>query len=77
VPVIELACWQLNCAQFDGDSTAGPIPTLFSEDPDSSLENLKKSVQKAHHDYQRAAKAFMMPELVDLEEALQLLKKPR
>jgi hypothetical protein len=34
-------------------------------------------VQKAHHDYQRAVKAFMMPELVDLEEAKQLLKKPR
>jgi hypothetical protein len=75
--VIELACWQLGCALFDGDLAAGPIPTLFSEDPTSTLENIKKGCQKAHHDFQRAAKAFMMPELVSLEEAAQLLKKPR
>jgi hypothetical protein len=77
VPVIELTSWQLECALFDGDLAAGPIPVLFSEDAVSTLENIRKNIQKAHHDYQRAAKSFMMPELVDLEEALQLIKKPR
>jgi hypothetical protein len=40
--VIELACWQLGCALFDRDLAAGPIPMLFSEDPASTLENIKK-----------------------------------
>jgi hypothetical protein len=74
---VDLVGWQMNCAMFDGDLAAGPIPTLFSEDCNSSLENLKINVKKAHHDLQRAAKAFLMPELLTLEEATLLIKKPR
>jgi hypothetical protein len=58
MPIIELASWQLGCAMFDGDLAAGPIPVLFSEDAVSTVENIRKNVQKAHHDYQRAAKSL-------------------
>jgi hypothetical protein len=56
VPVISLETWPLNCALFDGLSTAGPIPTLFSEDVAATLDNIRKNVQKSHHDIQRAMK---------------------
>jgi hypothetical protein len=72
-PIISLGTWPLNCAMFDGISTAGPIPTLFSEDVAATLDNIRKNVQKSHHDIQRAMKCFVMPELVDLDDAIQLV----
>jgi hypothetical protein len=34
-------------------------------------------VAKAHQDYQRAAKCFLMPETVNLVDAMAVIKKPR
>jgi hypothetical protein len=77
VPVICLALWPLEAALFDGEAAAGPIPTVFSEDPEATRLALEAGAVKAHHDLQRAAKAFFMPEMVSLDEAHGLVKKPR
>jgi hypothetical protein len=77
VPVLLLDAWELQAKLFDGEVAAGPVPALFSEDADSSTEALKANPKKAHQDLQRAAKIFMMPETVDLADALAIVKRPR
>jgi hypothetical protein len=77
VPVILLSSWELQAKLFDGEVAAGPVPALFSEDAAASTEALRSNPKKAHQDLQRAAKIFMMPELVELTEATALIKKPR
>jgi hypothetical protein len=37
IPTVKLASWPMNCQMFDGDTLAGPVPTLFSEDADATL----------------------------------------
>jgi hypothetical protein len=77
VPVIDLGQWPLEATLFEGDKTAGPVPTLFSEDPEASKAALEAGAVNAHKDYQRAAKCFLMPETINLDEACAVVKKPR
>jgi hypothetical protein len=77
VPVINLGQWPLEATLYEGEKTAGPVPTLFSEDPEASRSALEAGVVKAHQDYQRAAKCFLMPETINLAEAMAIVKKPR
>jgi hypothetical protein len=74
---VELATWPLEASLFDGDTAAGPVPLIFSEDPDSSRAALESNVAKAHADLQKVARCFYMPETIRLEDALNLVKKPR
>jgi hypothetical protein len=77
VPAICLGQWALNTELFDGDEQAGPVPTLFAEDKEGALEGLTRNVTRAHADIQKLARVFFMPEVVDLDEALSIIKKPR
>jgi uncharacterized protein YccT (UPF0319 family) len=67
----------LEARLFDGDTTAGPVPIFFSEDTEAASEAARANPIKAHHDLQRIMKVFIMPELINLEEAKLLVKKPR
>jgi hypothetical protein len=67
----------MNATLFDGETTAGPCPVLFSEDPASSVAALEANPVKAHQDFQKVAKCFIMPEFVKLKDALSIVKKPR
>jgi hypothetical protein len=77
VPAICLGQWSLDADLFDGDEQAGPVPTLFAEDMEAALEGLNRNVARAHADIQKLSRVFFMPEVVDLEEALAIVKKPR
>jgi hypothetical protein len=46
VPTIELATWPMEASLFEGETTAGPLPVCFSEDPDSSVEALFMNTKK-------------------------------
>jgi hypothetical protein len=56
---------------------AGPVPALFSEDAEASRESLNANLVRAHKDLQRVMKTLFMPEQLDLEDAIGLVKKPR
>jgi hypothetical protein len=77
VPTIELATWPLEASLFDGDTTAGPLPVLFSEDPDGAVAALLANPANAHKDYAKIARCLFMPENIRLKEALAVVKKPR
>jgi hypothetical protein len=67
----------LSADLFDGDEQAGPIPTLFAENMEEAMEGLMGNVMRAHADIQKLSRVFFMPEVVDLEEAIAIVKKPR
>ena len=48
--------WPLSTEMWDGETLAGPIPTLFSEDPMGTLENMKKEPAKLHWDLSKLYK---------------------
>jgi len=62
---------------FDGEAAAGPVPSLFSEDPEASLRAIKANLAKTHHDIQKLAKVFAAGETIRLPDCPAFLKKPR
>ena len=64
---------------FDNDILGGPVPTLFGDDDDDDtiLAAIQSDPSKAHWDLNKIARIFLMPESLDLQEAIQFLKKPR
>lgn len=72
-----LCTWPLEATTFNGDSTAGPVPTLFAEDVEGASEAINSNPARAHADIQRLARVFYMPEILTPTEATQLVKKPR
>jgi hypothetical protein len=77
VPTVELAVWSLEASLFDGEIAAGPVPVLFSEEPEATLAAVTANPGKAHYDVQKVARCFLMPETIRLDEASALVKKPR
>ena len=67
MPCLLLASWELECPMFEGEHVAGPVPTLFGEDPDTSKLALSANLGKAFTDTQRMMRCFFMPEVVSLE----------
>ena len=62
---------------FDNDILGRPVPTLFGDDDDTILAAIQSDPSKAHWDLNKIARIFLMPESLDLQEAIQFLKKPR
>ena len=56
---------------------AGPFPSLFSTDSIASLAGIIKDPKKCHWDLMKISRLILMPESVDIEEAIQITKKPR
>ena len=77
VPTMLLMSWGLDCQMFEGDSVAGPIPTLFGEDIIASKSAISANPERAFSDFQRLVRAFFMPETLQPEEAPNFVKKPR
>ena len=61
VPCLLLASWELECPMFEGEHVAGPVPTLFGEDPDTSKLAISANLGKAFTDTQRMMRCFFMP----------------
>ena len=62
---------------FDGEQLAGPVPSLYSEDPDAAQAAIKGDPLKDHWDLNKIAKSFFMVKSVTTTEALAVIKKPR
>jgi hypothetical protein len=69
--------WPLASTMWDGDALAGPVPTLFAEDVEASQEAFLDNVAKAHSDLAKLYRAFFMPEHILVDDAADLLRKPR
>jgi len=74
---VKLNSWPVAASMFDEDAAAGPVPTLFSEDPEATLRAILASPARAHHVIQKIAKVFLAGETIRLTDCPALLKKPR
>ena len=77
MPCLLLASWELECPMVEGEHVAGPVPMLFGEDPDASKLAISANPGKAFTDTQRMMRCFFMLEVLSLEEAKAVVKKPR
>jgi len=64
---VKLNSWPVAASMFDGDAAAGPVPTLFSEDPEATLRAILASPARAHHNIQKIAKVFLAGEPSDCQ----------
>ena len=77
LPTVLIKSWLLEVDLFDGDLLAGPIPSLYSDDPDASLAGITSDPLKSHWDLQKISKTFFMAEAVTVANVVAMLKKPR
>jgi hypothetical protein len=47
---VQLQTWELNANLYDGASTAGPVPTIFSDDQQATIDALVGDPAQAHKD---------------------------
>jgi len=47
---VQLQTWDLNANLYDGATTAGPVPTLFSDDQQATIDALVADPAQAHKD---------------------------
>ena len=54
IPTVMLSSWPDSTTMLDEEAATGPVPSLFSEDPEANLRATKANL--AHHDIQKPAK---------------------
>ncbi len=77
MPSIQIKQWPLSANMWNSDDIAGLVPTLFADNIEAATEALANHPGKAHSDVNKINKAILIPEELDLIEALAFLKKPR
>ena len=77
LPTAFIKSWPLEVDLFDGDQLAGPVPSLYSDDPDAALAGILSDPLKSHWDLQKISKSFFLAETVTVSEAMAVIKKPR
>jgi hypothetical protein len=50
LPALQLQTWDLNANMYDGTTTAGPVPTIFSDDQQATIDAMVSDPAQAHKD---------------------------
>jgi hypothetical protein len=50
LPSLQLQTWEMNANMYDGVSTAGPVPTIFSDDQQATIDAMVSNPSQAHKD---------------------------
>jgi hypothetical protein len=69
--------WPLSAEYLDEEVLSGLLPTLYSEEPAASEAALLADPVRAQKDVEALNRVFFIPEVVQLEEALKIVRKPR
>ena len=77
VPVVLLAMWDLEAKMLDSDFLSGVVPVLFSKSPSASEAALRADQARAIKDIEALNRIYFIPEVIDLDEALRVVRKPR
>ena len=56
---------------------AGLVPSLYANETNSAAAGLQEFPEKAHADLARIQRVFFMPEVITLQAATAIVKKPR
>jgi hypothetical protein len=77
VPTSLVDSWPLTTDMWDGELLAGPVPSLFTSEPEAACTAINEGLVKIHADISKLLKVFFIPEHLYLDEALLLLKDSR
>jgi len=77
VPTVLVQEWPLEAKMWDGDLLAGPVPVFYADEPATARAAFMADQLKAHADILKIMRTFFMPEIIGLEEAAAIVKKPR
>lgn len=77
VATVALAKFPLLTPLFDGRQCAGPVPILFSEDPDFTLDWMNGHAADAHAACQALAARYLAVENLSAKEAVAYISNPR
>ena len=69
--------WELHADYFEDDFLSGVSPVLFANDPQASEAAIKANPEIAKKDLDRLNRCFFVPESVELDAALKIVKKAR
>ena len=76
-PTVVLAEWELKADYFEDDFLSGVSPILFANDPKAAEDAIRANQETAKKDLDRLNRCFFVPECIELEAALKLVKKAR
>jgi hypothetical protein len=76
-PSVVLAEWELKADYFEEDFLYGISPVLFATDPKASEDGIRANTETAKKDLDRLNRIFFVPESVELNAALKIVKKAR
>jgi hypothetical protein len=74
---VVLGEWELHADYFEDDFLSGVSPVLFANDPQASEAAIKANPEIAKKDLDRLNRCFFVPESVELDAALKIVKKAR
>jgi len=74
---VVLAEWELKAEYFEEDFLYGISPVLFATDPKASEEGIRANTETVKKDLDRLNRIFFVPESVELNAALKIVKKAR
>jgi hypothetical protein len=77
IPAILLAEWDLSTEYFDEDFLSGIMPVLFARDPRAAKAGIKANPETAMKDLDKLNRIFFIPESVELDGALKIVKRAR
>ncbi len=76
-PTVVLAEWELKADYFEEDFLYGISPVLFATDPKASEDSIRANTETVKKDLDRLNRIFFVPESVELNAALKIVKKAR
>jgi hypothetical protein len=76
-PSVVLAEWELKADYFEEDFLYGISPVLFATDPKASEEGIRANTETVKKDLDRLNRIFFVPESIELNDALKIVKKAR
>jgi hypothetical protein len=76
-PTVVLGEWELQAEYFEDDFLSGVSPVLFANDPQASEAAIRANPEIAKKDLVRLNCCFSVPESVELDAALKIMKKAR
>jgi hypothetical protein len=74
---VVLGEWELHADYFEDDFLSGVSPILFANDPQASEAAIRANPEIAKKDLDRLNRCFFVPESVELDAALKIVKKAR
>ena len=72
-----LGSWDLEAQYLDDEYLSGTMPVLYADDPDTAEAAMALNPVQLKKDIEKLQKVFFLPESLDKEEALGVIRKPR